>query len=226
MPYVILRDHRIIAAPVDVVFDCVADPERYCQCQPSVANLQLLTPDRTCGVGTRFRETRKYHSHRTTTIELECTSYVKNQHVRFVRDAKRDVWDYLVRVERHGEDGASTFMVFESRAYSLLSKVVTFLFGSSIRNELKDDMDNIKTHCEAEMEERRQKQRGHIAWNYGDDMTTLHTIPMRLSAKVGDRSTGSIRSTSSTGTGAALVQNAVRPGAKATGRSLFTPAAA
>mmetsp|Transcript_35115 Transcript_35115/g.71001 ORF Transcript_35115/g.71001 Transcript_35115/m.71001 type:complete len:234 (+) Transcript_35115:257-958(+) len=233
MPNVILRKGIVISAPVDLVFDCVADPQQYARCQPSVVNLEFLaTPERgdiRRGVGTRFRETRKcgkFHS----TCELECTSYVKNEQLRMVRDAnKRDVWDYLVTVEGR-DDGASTFLVLEARAYSPLSKIATLLFGKCIRSELIGDMENVKRHCEREMkwraEQHQQIQEGHVAWNRGDDVATLHVVPMgKLTTKNRDRSTGSSTYKSSTST-ESVGQREARPAVTSTKKSSFTPAAA
>jgi uncharacterized protein YndB with AHSA1/START domain len=48
---------RTIRAPVDLVFQTVADIRRFSQALPHVVKVEFLSDART-GVGTRFRETR------------------------------------------------------------------------------------------------------------------------------------------------------------------------
>ena len=72
---------RRIAAPVNVVFQTVAEIEQFSQAIPRIKRYEFLSESRS-GVGTRFRETRSMNGKDRAT-ELEVTEYVENQlHVR------------------------------------------------------------------------------------------------------------------------------------------------
>ena len=51
------RVTRLIDAPVELVFDTVADFRNYSKANPDITQVELRT-DSQRGVGTRFRETR------------------------------------------------------------------------------------------------------------------------------------------------------------------------
>ena len=73
---------RTIDAPIDLVFQTVADERRLSQALPHIVKVEFLSDVR-AGVGTRFRETRLMNGKEATT-ELEVTEFVENEHVRLV----------------------------------------------------------------------------------------------------------------------------------------------
>ena len=73
---------RTIDAPIDLVFQTVADERRLSQALPHIVKVEFLS-DVKAGVGTRFRETRLMNGKEATT-ELEVTEFVENERVRLV----------------------------------------------------------------------------------------------------------------------------------------------
>ncbi len=67
---------RTINAPVEVVFQTVADIREIGKALPHAIGLEFLTGNKT-GVGARFRETRLLRGNEVTT-ELEITEHVEN----------------------------------------------------------------------------------------------------------------------------------------------------
>jgi uncharacterized membrane protein len=136
---------RTIDAPIERVFQTVADIENFKEAIPHIKNVQFLT-ERRSGVGTRFAETRLMKGREATT-ELEVTEYVENEHVRVVADSHGTVWDTVFTVEER--DGATELtMVMEARAYKLFAKIMTPLVMGMIKNAVAQDMDAVKEYCE------------------------------------------------------------------------------
>ena len=94
---------RTIEAPVEAVFEAVADISNFARAVPDIARVEFLTESRV-GVGSRFRETRVMRGREASTV-LEVTEYVRNERVRLVADAGGTVWDSLSTVVGAGEDG-------------------------------------------------------------------------------------------------------------------------
>lgn len=136
---------RTINAPIDVVFDTVANISQFSQAIPHIVKVEILS-DVQSGVGTRFRETRLMKGKEATT-ELEVTEYVENERVRIVADSHGTVWDTLFTVE--AQDGATLLtMRMDARAYKLLPKLINPFVAGSIKKAIESDMDAVKVYCE------------------------------------------------------------------------------
>ncbi len=136
-----------ILAPVDAVFDLIADPVNYTRAVPQITKVEFLTEQRS-GVGTRFRETREMGSREAAT-ELEVTEYVKNERVRMVSDAGGTIWDSVFTVTPTGDGGATELqLVMEARPYRLLARVVVPLTKRIVAKAVTGDMEAVKAYLE------------------------------------------------------------------------------
>ena len=136
---------RTIDAPIDVVFNTVADVRNFSKVVPEIVNVQFLT-DSQVGLGTRFRETRMMNG-REATVELEVTEYQENDHVRIVSDAGGTIWDTVFSVKPVG-DQVELDMTMDANAYKLLAKLFNPFIKGVIQKAVERDMDAVKKHCE------------------------------------------------------------------------------
>ena len=138
----------MISAPIDRVFDTIADPVNYTRAVPQITKVEFLTDQRS-GVGTRFRETREMRG-RATATELEVTEYVVNERVRLVSRAGRTVWDSVFTVTPT-EDGRTTRLdlIMEARPYRLLARVFVPLMKGVVAKAVAGDMDAVKAYLES-----------------------------------------------------------------------------
>ena len=141
------RTSRTIDAPVEAVFEAVADIANFSQAVPHIARVEFLT-ERRVGVGTRFRETRLMRGREATT-ELEVTEYERNERVRLVSDAGGTVWDSLFTVTPEG-DGRSTRLdlVMEAKPYRFMSRLLVPLIKGVVAKAVAADMDAVKAWLE------------------------------------------------------------------------------
>lgn len=138
---------REIEAPIDRVFDTVADITNFQQAIPHIANVEFLSEARV-GVGTRFRETRRMPNGREMSNDLEVTEHEANDHVRIVTESHGTVWDTVFRVRESG--GATELtMVMKARAQRLLPRLLNPLLKGMIAKEIGKDLDAVKAYCEA-----------------------------------------------------------------------------
>ena len=91
---------RTIQAPIEKVFQTLADVRNFRNAVTGITNIEFLT-DQESGVGTRFRETRVMKG-KEHTVELEVTEQVENDHVRIVSDENGTIWDTVFTVEQQG----------------------------------------------------------------------------------------------------------------------------
>lgn len=138
---------RTIEAPVDIVFDTVADIRKFSEAIPHIVEVEFLT-EQQVGVGTRFRETRLMRGKKAAT-ELEVTEYVANDRVRIVADSHGTIWDSLFTVTPVGEATQLTF-VMDARAQKLLPKLLNPLMRGFIAKAIEGDMDAVKAYCEVQ----------------------------------------------------------------------------
>ena len=137
---------RTIRAPAELVFRAVSDVRGLPGTVPAIVRVELLS-ERTSGVGTRFRETRRMKGKETTT-ELEIVEYVENRRVRMVADSHGTRWDSLFAVEP--ADGATRLtLTMEARARKLLPKLLNPLFKGLFRRGLGEHLDAVKRYCES-----------------------------------------------------------------------------
>ncbi len=136
-----------IDAPLERVFETIADIGKYSQAVPHIVEVEILS-DVQSGVGTRFRETRVVKGHQATT-EIEVTELETNRRIRCVSDTHGTVWDSLFEVAP--QDGKTVLtMTMDARAYKLLSKVTNTLIRGMVVKAVEADMDAVKSYCEAQ----------------------------------------------------------------------------
>ena len=136
-----------ILAPVDAVFDLIADPVNYTKAVPHITKVEFLT-DQRAGVGTRFRETREMRGREAVT-ELEVTEYVKDERVRMVSDVGGTVWDSVFTVTPTGDGGATELeLVMEARPHRLMARFFVPLTKGIVAKAIAGDMDAVKAYLE------------------------------------------------------------------------------
>lgn len=142
---------RTINAPVEAVFETVADISKFKEVVPQIMQVEFLTESRS-GVGTRFRETRMMRGRKASTV-MEVTEYVRNERVRMVSDAGGTVWDSLFTVAP-AEDRQSTrlHLVMEARPYRLMARVFVPLMKGMVAKAVAGDMDAVKGWAEKKQE--------------------------------------------------------------------------
>jgi hypothetical protein len=136
---------RTIAAPIDLVFNTVANINQFSKAVPRIVKYEFLS-DVKSGVGTRFRETRLMKGQEATT-ELEVTEYIANDHVRIVADSHGTVWDTVFTVKLEKSHTELT-VAMDAKAYKLAPKIINPLISHVIKNAMEQDMDAVKAFCE------------------------------------------------------------------------------
>lgn len=144
MPTMVLE--RTIDAPLETVFETVADIRKYSQAIPDIASIEFLS-EQQVGVGTRFRETR-WMGKREAATELEVTEYEPNQHVRLIADSHGSIWDSVFRVAPT-EHGTRLQLEMHSRGHRWLAKALNVLFHPLVRRAVAKDLDQLKAHLES-----------------------------------------------------------------------------
>ena len=137
---------KTIEAPLELVFQAIADVRNFQKAVPHITNIDFLT-DQQVGVGTRFRETRIMKG-REETVELEVAEYVENDRVRMIADAGGTIWDTVFTVS---ESAGSVLldMKMDARSYTLLARIITPLIRGMVFKGVESDMDAVKEYCEA-----------------------------------------------------------------------------
>ncbi|MFQ5350082.1 MAG: SRPBCC family protein [Thermoanaerobaculia bacterium] len=136
---------RVIAAPVERVFETVADVENFKRAVPHIVDVEFLSQRRR-GIGTRFRETRRSKGNELTT-ELEVTEYVVNDRVRMVADSHGTIWDSVFAV-RGVPAGTELTLTMDAKAHQLLAKLTNPLVMRAIQGAIENDLDLVKRFCE------------------------------------------------------------------------------
>ena len=134
-----------IAAPLEQVFETIADIESFQRAIPHIESIDFLSEGRS-GPGTRFRETRVTGGRRSTT-ELEITECVANDSLRIVTDSHGTVWDSLF-VVRQVDGGTELTVTLEARAHQLFARLANPLVMPLIRDTMEGDLEMIKRYCE------------------------------------------------------------------------------
>lgn len=136
---------RLIDAPVDRVFDVIADCSQYAIAVPHILETEILS-ETSRGVGTRFRETRDMNGRQATT-EIEVTESTENEQLRFISDSGGTVWDSLYSFsQEQGQTNLS--LVMEARPHTLLARLFNPLIKGMVQRALEADMDAVKKYCE------------------------------------------------------------------------------
>ena len=136
---------REIKAPIDKVFQTVANINEFSQAIPHIVKVEFLS-EATLGIGTRFRETRLMKGKEAAT-ELEVTEYVENERIRLVADSHGTIWDTLFTVESK-EGYTELTMTMDAKAYKLIPKLMNRIVMGMIQKAIESDMDAVKSFCE------------------------------------------------------------------------------
>ncbi len=136
---------RSVKAPIDKVFEAVADIGAYAETFPSVTKIEFVGEQKS-GVGTRFRETR-LGSGRDGTSEVEVTEFVDGDHIRLQDEALGSAWDTTYSVKGEGESTLLT-MAVQAEPKKLMAKLTMALGMSGYSANMEKHLDAIKAHCE------------------------------------------------------------------------------
>jgi len=136
---------RQINAPIELVFETVADIRNFSKAIPHITNVEFLT-EQQVGLGTRFRETRLMKGKEAST-ELEVTEYVENESIRLVADSHGCVWDTIFTVTPK-DGGVELKMVMDARPHKLMARIITPLIKGMVAKAVGEDMDAVKSYCE------------------------------------------------------------------------------
>ncbi len=135
-----------IDAPVERVFETVADISNFSNAIPDIVNVEFVSDIRR-GVGARFKETRVMNGRRATT-ELEVTEFVENERVRLVSDTGGAIWDSVFTVSPAGA-GTRLDLVMEIEPQKLSARVAIPMMLPLMRSTLARDMESVKKFCES-----------------------------------------------------------------------------
>ncbi len=136
---------RKIQAPVEKVFNVVADIGQFSKAIPHIVKVEFLSEQKK-GLGTRFRETRLMRGKEAVT-ELEVTEFIDNERIRLVADSHGTVWDTVFSVSE--KDGYTELtMIMQAKAYKWFAKVMNLLIKGMIQKAIEKDLDAVKSYCE------------------------------------------------------------------------------
>lgn len=138
---------RSIQAPLDLVFDTVANIENFRQVVPDILKVEFLSETK-LGVGARFRETRRMGKREASTT-LEVTEYVPNERIRLVSDQGGTIWDSVFTTRALSPNEVELTLTMDANAYRLLAKLFNPLIKGMVQKALEKDMDAVKVWCEA-----------------------------------------------------------------------------
>ncbi len=136
---------KTIAAPIDRVFETIADIESFKRAIPHIIRIEFLSQARR-GVGTRFRETRLIKGKEATT-ELEVTECIANDRIRMVTDSHGTIWDSVFAL-KEVPGGTELKLTMDARAHQLVAKLMNPLVMPAISGAIEDDLDLVKRYCE------------------------------------------------------------------------------
>jgi len=136
---------RKIDAPVDVVFDTIADPKRFAGAISGVTSVELLSAAAS-GAGARFRQSRTVKG-RETTMDFEITEAVRDQRVRIVNETHGTLWDSIFSLAPSGKSTTLT-MRMDTKSRRLHQKLMMPVVMLMIRKAVEADMDALKAYCE------------------------------------------------------------------------------
>ena len=137
---------KTIAAPVERVFETIADIRNFKKAIPHIIDIEFLGEKRK-GLGTRFRETRMIKGRRSTT-QLEVTEYRPNDRIRIVTDSHGTIWDSVWALAPV-EGGTRLTLTLHARAHQLFAKLMNPMVMPAIQSAIADDLDLVKTYCES-----------------------------------------------------------------------------
>lgn len=138
---------REIEAPVEEVFNAVANIEEFRKVVPDIIDVQFLS-DQHSGVGTRFIETRVIGK-KTGKTELEVVEYQPYRRARLVAEAGGSTWDTVYDLEPAGT-GTRVTMTMTATAHTVRARMLNKIIASTVGRAIERDLDAVKEYCEAE----------------------------------------------------------------------------
>ncbi len=138
---------KTIAAPIDRVFDTIANVESFARAIPPIVSIDFLSESQS-GVGTRFRETRVTSGRRATT-DVEITECVANDRIRMVTDSHGSIWETLFALQEVPE-GTQLTLTMTAKAHQFLAKLMNPMVMPMIHGHIETDLDSVKQYCEAQ----------------------------------------------------------------------------
>ena len=139
---------KTINAPLELVFQTVAEIENFSKAIPHIVNIEFLSENKT-GIGAKFRETRIMMGKQALTV-LEVTEYSENEHIRLVSDEGGTTWDSLFTVKMTVDGATELTLVMEARPYKTMARILNPITAFMVRKGLVSDMDAVKQYCEAQ----------------------------------------------------------------------------
>jgi carbon monoxide dehydrogenase subunit G len=136
---------RTIAAPIEQVFETIANVESFKRAIPHIVDIEFLSETRS-GVGTRFRETRLRKGNKATT-DLEITECVANDRIRMVTDSHGTIWDSVFAV-KEAPGGTELTLTMDANAHQVVAKLMNAIVMPAIRSAIEADLDSVKQYCE------------------------------------------------------------------------------
>ena len=137
---------KTIAAPVERVFETIADIRNFKKAIPHIIDIEFLG-DKRKGVGTRFRETRMINGKRSTT-KLEITDYREHDRLRIVTDSHGTIWDSLFALEE-ADGGTRLTLTIDAKAHQLFARLMNPMVMPAIQSAIASDLDLVKAYCES-----------------------------------------------------------------------------
>ncbi len=148
---------RTVAAPVQTVFDIVANGRNYGQAIPEIDTVEFLTVNET-GVGARFKETRHFNGVQAifakvfglSATESEVTGYENGKLVRLMTEEAGARWDTTFSVTPvEGSNQTKLDMLVKIEPVSLLGKLITPLLRPAAVKGITADVEAVKAYAEA-----------------------------------------------------------------------------
>jgi len=134
-----------IEAPIDAVFNTVADVREFSKALPHVASYEFLN-DKIAEVGSKFRETRIMNGKHQVN-ELEITDFIPNEMVRIISENHGTIWDTVFTTIT---ENGTTILTLEMEARSnkvLLNMLIKVIMGM-VKKAVIKDLEYVKLYCE------------------------------------------------------------------------------
>jgi hypothetical protein len=138
-----------VAAPVEIVFDVATDLANAAEHIRGIDQIELLTPP-PVGLGTKWRETRKMMGHASTET-LEITAFDRPRGYTIGCESCGVYFESTFRFAPVGDETEITLDV-RMEARTLMAKFMSplgdLMFGSTMRQCMDNDLDDIKRVAE------------------------------------------------------------------------------
>ena len=134
-----------IEAPVDIVFNSVADIREFSKALPHVASYEFLN-NKIAEVGSKFKETRIMNG-KPQINELEITEFIPNEIVRINSENHGTVWDTVFTTNSENETTILT-LEMEARSSKVLLNLLNKIIMGMVKKAVIKDLEYVKLYCE------------------------------------------------------------------------------